>query len=276
MEKLKILIIFFGLIFAYPTGAASLYLSPSGGTFTVDENFTVTLYVSDLEQAINATQTIINFPPDKLEIMDISKENSIINLWIREPIGSNLNGVIQLEGISLNPGFIGSQGKIASFIFKIKNSGEAALNISQGSVLANDGFGTEILKSTSGAKFNLAAATPPPTVEQPTIPTKEIAPPITKEKITPKPKPKIETTSLIPPKIEPPEPSEISQSQDERKVLSKETKEITAIIKKQLFENLKEIIKNFWLEITVSLLLITLGILIIVRERRRLTDRSIS
>ena len=39
---------------AYAVGAASLYVGPSSGTFTVGSTFTVSLYLNTGSQAVNA------------------------------------------------------------------------------------------------------------------------------------------------------------------------------------------------------------------------------
>lgn len=58
----------------------------------------------------------------------------------------------------MNPGFTGSAGKIITANFRVKNVGSAQLSFSSGSVLANDGKGTNILTNLGNASFNLSAA----------------------------------------------------------------------------------------------------------------------
>jgi four helix bundle protein len=135
--------------------AASLYFSPSSGSYNVGSTFTVNVYVSSEDQAMNAASGIISFPLDKLEVISLSKNNSIFSLWVQEPSFSNNLGTINFEGIVLNPGFTGSNGKILAITFKVKSAGVANLNFSSGSVLANDGKGTNILKTLSNATFIL-------------------------------------------------------------------------------------------------------------------------
>ncbi|OGZ40800.1 MAG: hypothetical protein A3I20_02225 [Candidatus Portnoybacteria bacterium RIFCSPLOWO2_02_FULL_40_15] len=140
--------------------AASLYFSPSSGSYGVGGAFSVSIYTSSPDQAMNAASGIISYPPDKLEVTGISKAGSIITLWVQEPSFSNSVGTVNFEGIILNPGFIGSLGKIITVNFKIKAAGSAALTFSSGSVLANDGKGTNILASLGGAGFSFGAAGP--------------------------------------------------------------------------------------------------------------------
>jgi hypothetical protein len=58
----------------------------------------------------------------------------------------------------MGSGYQGPKGKVLIVNFKIKAKGTANLSISKGSVLANDGNGTEIISSTGSAKFKLLRA----------------------------------------------------------------------------------------------------------------------
>ncbi|MDZ4260606.1 MAG: cohesin domain-containing protein [Candidatus Sungbacteria bacterium] len=133
--------------------AANLYFSPSSGSYAVDSPITVNVYVSSADQAINAASGAISFPNDTLEITSLSKTGSLFTLWVQEPSFSNSAGTVNFEGIVLNPGFTGASGKILSIIFKTKAAGSAPLTFSSGSVLANDGKGTNILTDLKDAHF---------------------------------------------------------------------------------------------------------------------------
>lgn len=143
--------------------AATLYFSPSSGTHAVGTIFSVSVYVSSAEQAMNAASGVISFPQDKLEVTALSKSDSIFTLWVQEPSFSNSSGAVNFEGIVLNPGFTGSTGKILTINFRTKTSGIAPINFSSGSALANDGKGTNILASLGNAQFSLGGAASPAT-----------------------------------------------------------------------------------------------------------------
>lgn len=140
--------------------AATLYFSPSSESYTVGSAFSVSVYVSSADQAMNAASGVISFPQDKLEVTSFSKSGSIFTLWVQEPLFSNTAGTINFEGIVLNPGFTGAAGKIIAANFRVKAAGFATLNFSSGSVLANDGKGTNILISLGNAQFSLGGAAP--------------------------------------------------------------------------------------------------------------------
>lgn len=162
MEKVQKQIIFFVagflLLVTSSAQAATLYLSPSAGSYTVGQSFPLSVYVLSPEQAMNAVSGIVFFPQEKLEVVSLSKTGSIMNLWVLEPSFSNSTGLINFEGIVLNPGFTGEAGKIITINLKVKGAGIAPVIFSSGSVLANDGLGTNILKGLGNASFKLNLA----------------------------------------------------------------------------------------------------------------------
>jgi hypothetical protein len=145
--------------------AADLSLSPSVYSPTVGKAFSVSVNVSSLDKAINAVSGTIQFPKDKIQVVSVSKDNSIISLWVQEPSFSNTNGSINLEGVAFNPGFKGELGKLITISFKPISAGVAEVSLINGSVLANDGTGTNILSKMNNAVYNIAKAPQP--VEKP-------------------------------------------------------------------------------------------------------------
>ncbi len=147
--------LFFIFLIPGDANAATLYFSPSSGSHSIGGSFSVSVFVSSSDQAMNAASGIISFPPEKLQVLSISKIGSIMSLWVQEPSFSNAAGTINLEGVVLNPGFTGSSGKVITITFKVKSAGPTPLNFTSGSVLANDGNGTNILTSLGSAEFTL-------------------------------------------------------------------------------------------------------------------------
>jgi len=146
--------------------AASLYLSPATGSYNIGQTFSIGVYISSVDQAMNAASGVISFPSDKLEVISLSKSGSIITLWVQEPTFSNTLGTINFEGIVLNPGFTGSSGKVITVNFKTKAIGSAPLTFSSGSVLANDGKGTNILASIGSGSYVIQTEIITPPVEE--------------------------------------------------------------------------------------------------------------
>jgi hypothetical protein len=160
--------------------AADLYILPSSKDLNVGDNLNVAVYVDSIDQAMNAVSFRISYPEDLLKFVSLSKAGTIINLWVQEPKGGN--GEVSAEGIVLNPGFAGTRGKILNITFKALNSGKADISFVSGAVLANDGFGTNILKNMKGGSYNIRKVSiekpsisylPTPKITSPTHPDQE-------------------------------------------------------------------------------------------------------
>ena len=151
--RLLIFIVFFAI--PHLAQAASIYFSPSGGTYGVGKTFSVYVIVSSADKAMNAVSANLSFPADLLSVTSISKTNSIVNFWVQEPSYSNSSGTISLEGVVLNPGYVGTAGRVATITFRAKDSGAARVAFSSGDVLANDGLGTSILATLGSGTYTL-------------------------------------------------------------------------------------------------------------------------
>lgn len=160
--------------------AANLTLSPSSVTTKVGKTFSIDIVVNNNIDAINAASALVSFPKDTLQVVSVSKKGSFINLWAEEPAYSNDKGTISLEGVALNPGFDKATGKILTVTFKAIQAGNISVAVTSGSVLANDGNATDVLKTT-GAAFvyvnedtakgdDVATATVVPVITSPTHP----------------------------------------------------------------------------------------------------------
>jgi len=144
---------------------ASLYLSPSTGTYEVGSNFSVEVKVNTGGQAINAAEATLIFNPAKISVVSISKANSIFSLWTQLPTFSNSVGNIVFAGGTPSP-FVGSSGTLVRITFRAKVSGSVQLSFSSGSVLAADGKGTNILGNMKGGIYTLKPKVIVPSAEK--------------------------------------------------------------------------------------------------------------
>ncbi|CAN5131280.1 hypothetical protein BH11PAT3_BH11PAT3_3320 [soil metagenome] len=152
--------------------ADTIGLSPSSGEYAVGKIFSVNVYVSSVNQAVNAVSGTVSFPADKLQVVSVSKAGSILTLWVTDPTFSNSVGTVDFEGVAPNPGFQGSFGRVMTISFRVVASGNAPVKFSSASVLANDGNGTNILRNTNSGSFTLvesATVVPPPAPVSPPI-----------------------------------------------------------------------------------------------------------
>ncbi len=159
--------------------AATLAVSPASGSYESGQTFSVSVNVASSDQSMNAASATVTFPTDKLQVVSVSKANSIIDFWAVEPTFSNTAGTVKFEGVVLPPGYIGGNGKLVTITFKGKSVGVAGLAISASSILANDGVGTPISKGTTGATFNITPvkAPTPETIDlEEEVPVEEAVP----------------------------------------------------------------------------------------------------
>ncbi|MCX6712432.1 MAG: hypothetical protein NT041_01940, partial [Candidatus Vogelbacteria bacterium] len=128
-------------------------------------------------------------------------KGSIVNLWVQEPAFSNTSGKVSFEGAILNPGFTGGSGRVLSVSFRAKKAGTAILSFSAGSILANDGAGTSILKTLGKTSFAIQAGK----VEEKPLPVAPV--PVKTPVVIPVKKEKLVATStpVAPVANEPPE-----------------------------------------------------------------------
>ncbi len=166
MNRLALLV----LLFVLPSSshAATLYLSPSSGSFDIGKNYSVSVYLSSSDQAANAVSASISVPSDLFNIISASSAGSIVNFWVSEPEVSGSS--VSFEGVILNPGYQGSGGKVATLTLSPRRAGTGSVSFGSASVLANDGKGTNILSSTQSASFTAGAAAIPAASTAPSTP----------------------------------------------------------------------------------------------------------
>lgn len=145
----------------YIGAETTLYFKPTEGQYTVGSTFSTALFI-DTATSINVEDVDIVFPTNNLEVLSISKSNSINSLWTEEPNFDNNKGVISFMGGIYSPGFVGKEGKILTINFRVKKEGNAQLKLDQIHIFADDGSGTELLANAKSALFGLS--------KQPTVP----------------------------------------------------------------------------------------------------------
>jgi hypothetical protein len=147
---------------------ASLYLSPSTGTYVINGTFKVSVMVNSGGEAINAAEGAISYDADLLEATSLSKGN-IFMFWTTEPkIGA---GSIVFGGGNPGP-YTGSSGHVLTVSFKAKKAGTAQVRFTSGAVLANDGKGTNILASMGSGSYTISPKVDAPKAD-PSTPKKD-------------------------------------------------------------------------------------------------------
>lgn len=157
----KKLIILFSLSLLVPLIAnaqGTLTLSPSSGSYKVGESFSVLVNLNSGGESVNASTGQISFDNTRLQVVSLGYSQSIFNLWAENPSFSNSAGTINFSGGLPSPGFTGASGGVLRITFKAKAIGQAPANFLSGSILANDGQGTNIADTLRGALYNINPA----------------------------------------------------------------------------------------------------------------------
>lgn len=145
--------------------AASLRLSPSTGVYQAGSTFTARVQVVTGGDPINAAEGTLSFNPNELTVVSANRSGSIFNLWVTEPTFSNSAGTISFSG-GVPTGYSGNVGNVLSVTFRAKNAGSPRVSFTNGSVLANDGRGTNVLTAMNGGTFTIQAASAAPEPER--------------------------------------------------------------------------------------------------------------
>jgi len=165
-SKYKYLILSLTIFLALPFSgmAATMSVSPNTGVYNTGTSFTVRVIVNTQGKPINAAEGSLRFNPQELSVISVDRSNSIFNLWVTEPTFSNSAGTINFSG-GMPSGYTGASGVIFNVTFRSTNASTARVSLTGGSVLANDGQGTNVLSSMNGGTFTIQPLSTSPTPE---------------------------------------------------------------------------------------------------------------
>ncbi|MCA9357229.1 hypothetical protein H6784_00510 [Candidatus Nomurabacteria bacterium] len=139
-------------------------LSPNTGVYSTNGTFSVKVQVNTGGQAINAAEGTLSFNPRELSVVSVNRTGSIFNLWVAEPTFSNSAGTINFSG-GLPSGYSSAVGNIMNITFRAAGAGTARVSFTNGSVLANDGRGTNVLTAMNGGTYTIQAQSEAPKAE---------------------------------------------------------------------------------------------------------------
>jgi len=152
------------LVSAVAADAAALRITPDTGVYQVGNTFTARVQIATQGQSVNAAEGTIKFNPNELSVVSVTRSGSIFNLWVTEPAFSNSAGTVNFSG-GVPTGYSGSVGNVLSITFRVTNAGSPRVTFTDGSVLANDGRGTNVLTSMTGGSYTAQAASAAPVAE---------------------------------------------------------------------------------------------------------------
>lgn len=124
-------------------------------TCRVGNNISLQIFLNSPDVAANAVQGTIRFAANELSLLDLDTKDSLVQFWVQEPLKNNVAGLISFEGAILNPGYLGKTGRILGLTFNCRQEGNTIVSFSSGSILANDGKGTNILDNLSSLNITV-------------------------------------------------------------------------------------------------------------------------
>jgi len=150
VKRIPVIVSLMAVLLPTPLHATSLYLDPPTKNYVVGETVSVRVIVSS-EEDINAVSGRLIVPTDVFEPLSISKQGSIVDLWLQEPAVSS-RGEIVFEGLILGDGFSGVE-TVFTIYLRALGTQNATLQFAEGLVLASDGLGTNVLDRIEGTTF---------------------------------------------------------------------------------------------------------------------------
>lgn len=136
-----------------PTPKTVSFVIPAKKQYRLGEIFPMDIEIVGIKKPINAIQTDLGFEPEKLEVQEISTQNSFANIFIQKEINNEV-GYARLTGGLPNPGYFSDRGIFGTVYFKAKTPGIAKVDFLPSSlVLANDGWGTNVVKELASVSF---------------------------------------------------------------------------------------------------------------------------
>lgn len=158
--KIALLLLFFTCS-VQTVFAADLVVTPTSGTYTSGQTFTVTVQVDPKGASVNAVEANMTFDKTVLSVVNVSKTGSVFSLWTTEPAFSNSAGTITFGGGSPTP--FSAKSTLMSITFRALTTGAGSVAFGTASALAADGRGTDVLQGKVGGNYTVGAATVTPT-----------------------------------------------------------------------------------------------------------------
>ncbi len=162
--SIKAFILCLLFLFSQQVLAADISISPSSGSYSSGQSFTVSVQTNPQGKSVNAVEAKMTFDNTKLSVTGVSKTGSVFSLWTTEPTFSNSAGTIDFGGGSPSP--FSTKSTLMTITFKVLGEGTGKVSVASASVLAADGLGTDVYTGSTGATYTLSAAAVAQPVEE--------------------------------------------------------------------------------------------------------------
>ncbi len=133
---------------------STLSLLPGSGVLNLGEPQRIAIQLTTGGDAINAVQTTVVYDPQKVTITEILTTDSFCQLFPVKTINATIGEATIGCGLP-TPGFSEATGTVAVLSLGLNQAGTVSLGLKDSLVLANDGLGTNVLRSTTGAEYQV-------------------------------------------------------------------------------------------------------------------------
>jgi len=175
-QKFKIIIISIIVFILFPNHiwAVKLYLESADKEYCLNDTFITEIRIDTEGECINIVEANVSFPQDILEVVDFSRGESILTLWIKTPVIDKNKGEISFIGglpggyCGKIPGDPGPTNLLGKIIFKVSDlksqiSEEELIEIKflkNSKVFLSDKLGTKAELNTQGTTFKILTEGP--------------------------------------------------------------------------------------------------------------------
>lgn len=145
------------------TAPATLYVIPQGETtLTVGDTSVVDINLNTKSPA-NVIGTTLTFPAEFIDIITVSKEKSLIDLWTEDTTIREEAGELRFSGGTTRPGGHIATGTLLTITFKARKSGEATISFKDTQVFSHDGKGEVLEHDTRALTYSIVERAAPAT-----------------------------------------------------------------------------------------------------------------
>lgn len=142
----------------FPIYNSTMHIDPESDVVEKGTEKQVAIVVRTGGEAINAISANLKFDPARMRVEEVVTDHSICtDGFFIEKNFDNAAGTVDVVCGIPTPGYSGTKGIVAEILFTPLTTGPVALTFaSTTQVLANDGLGTNVLRETSAASYQVA------------------------------------------------------------------------------------------------------------------------
>ena len=136
--------------------ARGVAVSPRDGLFSAGDEIPFTITFSSAD-AVNVVEGAIRLSGTDAIFKSVSRDGSLIAVWVREPVLDIRRREIHFSGGIPNPGFTGD-GVVLKGVIAAQKPGKVVISTAGTNVFLNDGYGTRLTLAMSSAEYGVFGA----------------------------------------------------------------------------------------------------------------------